>query len=343
MQLELRDLKGAQATCDEMRKIENLRLELIRYYEARIKLGENNVLEATREMEAIRPAVERLGPEYFSEINGLLGRCYAVLGRTDQQLEVYRRLLATYPAMAQARVGEAAALQALGRHKEAETSVTLLRDASLADGASFEDRLRPDVLQLVVNQEMTKPAEDRNWDVINQLAAKVFQLKDRTPLQNDLLKSELLIAQGESDQALEILSALRKEHPKEAAVWMALCKLMNSEEKYRSRLPQLLALAEKEAGNIPQLHAERIRVAATTGGEKTVEQLKKLEAGISEYDEAQRQSLLALLATAYLQAGDYEDSKALFQGSVGPGARQRPHSPVAVRAGYGKEGRAGHG
>jgi len=309
VELQTRKLDDAQATCDEMRKVESIPIEFIRYQEARIKLGRGQIVDATRELEQVRPALERLGAQYVVGVNTLLGRCYEGTGMPDRQLEVYRRILATYPGIATARVGEAAALQALGRHAEAATSVSLLANAI----ESIDPQLRPNVLQMTLNQEMSKPVEERNWELTNKVAAVLFKDESLPELRKQVLRADLLMAQGKSDEALQLLSALRKENPKDLTVWMGLSRLMTSEEKYRDRIPQLLTLAEKETGDSPALHAERIKIAARMGGEKGSAELQKLEKEMAQYNEAQQAGLMALLATGYLQSGDYENGRRCFK------------------------------
>ena len=303
IQLKLQKLDEALDTCAEMRKVESIPLEFVRYQEARVKLGQNKVAEATRELEQVRPAMERLGGQYLNSVNTLLGRCYEALGMPDRQLEVYRRILASYPSVTMARVGEASALQALGRHGEAATSVALLSNLASTVGP----QLLPSILQLALNQEMGKPEDERNFESVNKVTAVLFEDDSIPELRKQLLRSDLLVAQGKSDDALQLLSGLRKEHPKEIGVWMAICRLMSANDKYRDRIPQLLALAEKETGDVAALHAERIKLAVRNGGENITEELQKLEKQIDQYDAAQQPNLRSLLAMSYLQAGDYDN------------------------------------
>ncbi len=304
IQFTQRDLKGAKATCEKMKKVATIPPEYVGYQEARLQMGEGKVIEAARAFEKVRPAMERLGGQYLNTVNSLLGRCYEVLGMPDRQLEVYRRVLSAYPNLLQARIGETAALQALGRHAEAETSVKLLASSALRDP---EQTSR--ILQLVVNQQLSKPQDERDWQQVEKLTAMLQDGGKQTPLQTQLLKSQLLLAQGKSGEALKILGTLRKEHPKEAGVWIALCNLMASEEEYRDRLPQVIALAENALGDVAPLQAERIKIVAREGGDDASQKLQKLEDGNKTYEPKEQQALVALLGTAYLQVGDYENAK----------------------------------
>jgi tetratricopeptide (TPR) repeat protein len=307
VQFQLMDLKAAKATCEKMRAIDTIPLELIKYQEARLKLSENKIVEGTRELEQVRPAMERLGPVYAQHVNTYLGRCYEMLGRPDKQLEANRRLLAAYPNLLVARVGEAQALQALGRHAEAETSVGLL-----ASGAKYFPTLQPLILQIVVNQQKSKPAEEQNWAVVNEISEMIKQNTVQDPLNQQLLQADLLIVQGNYREALQILSGLRKQNPKDIRIWLALCKAMSADEEYREKLPQLLAFAEKEVGNVPALFTERLRTVVRGDREKAPAALQQLEPTLAQFKEEEQRALYVQLGAAYLQAGDYDNGRRCF-------------------------------
>lgn len=304
LQFLLRDLDAVSETCEQMSKVPGIPAETIGFHEARVLFGREKFLEATRAFERVRPAYERQGAAQLNAVNTLLGRAYARLGMSDRQLEVNRRLLASFPTSIEARIGEASALQALGRFDEAEASVTLLASAAKAAGP-----MQGEILQLVVNQELNKPLAERNWERTQELYKLVESSGQRTALQNRLMQVNLLLAQGKSDEALGILGALRKENPKDVSVWLLLCKLMSSEEKYRDRLPQLLNLAEKELGPSAPLVIERIKLIMREPGENTSKQLQELEAGIKQFEPAQQLAITAQLGTAYLMVNDYDNGK----------------------------------
>ncbi|MEX0676657.1 MAG: tetratricopeptide repeat protein [Pirellulales bacterium] len=311
VQFQLNDLDAVRATCEKMRGLDAIPPEYIRYQEARLKMSDGKIVEATRELEKVRPAMERLGSDHAQRVNTYLARCYELLGLPDQQLEVYRRLLGSYPNMIVARLGEAGALQSLGRHAEAETALGLL-----AGAVDVYVPIRGAVLQLAVNQEMSKPEAERNWDRTEKIAAKLYQDKARTPLMNQLLAAELLTAQGRIDEALNLLTAARKENPKEASIWVSLSKLLARDENNRKNIPQLLALAEKELGDVPAVRNEKIKAIIEAGGETAQQDLKKIEQGIEKFNESEQRVLMQQLGRAYLRVGDYADARRCWQTAI---------------------------
>lgn len=300
VQFQVKDFEAVRATCKRMREVDAIPPEFIRYQEARLKLAEGNVIEATRDFEQVRPAMERLSKEYGQRVNSLLAQCYQQLGLPDRQLEIYEELLRSYPNLLVARLGQATALQSLGRHNEAGTAVALLVRA-----AESYPAIRGAVLQIVINQELSKPQDERNWEAVDKIAGMLYEDPSRPAWQNSLLKAELLMVQDRDQEAREILVPLRKEAPKEVSVWLSLCKLLARDEKTRDQVPRLLDYAEREVGDVAALRLQRLQAILRAGGENTAQELKKMEQGIDKFSEAEQQSLLLQLGFAYLRTGDY--------------------------------------
>lgn len=311
VQFQLRDLAAVRKTIERMRELDAVPREFVRYQEARLKFAEGKFIEATRDFERVRTAMERLDTRELQRVNLFLANCYEVLGLPDQQLEVYRRLLDSYPNLLMARVGEASSLQALGRHPEAETSVNLL-----AAVAKDYPQLQPAILQLAVNQELNSPEAERDWRQVDEVAALVYQNESRTPSQNELLKADLLLARGQRDAALQVLSALRRQDPKNVAVWVGLCKLLAADENNRQKIPQLLDLAAKQIGDVAALRSERVKALMRREGELPVDDVRKLEAGIDQFTDAEQRALFQQLARAYLRAGSDADGMRCFQAAI---------------------------
>jgi cellulose synthase operon protein C len=305
LQFQQKDYEAVRATCKEMRERETIARELISYQEARLKFAEGNYVDASREFESVRPILARFGRNnYTLQLDLMLGRCYEMLNQPDRQLEVYRRVLQVSPSQAAARLGEATALQSLGRHAEAAISVNLL-----ADNAKQFPFLQTPVMYLLINDVLQKPEAQRNWQRVDELAELILQDGTRNELDNTLLKSELLMLKNRLDEAQSLLIAAQKDHPKDPRVWMTLTKLMSRNDKTRERLPKLLDRVEKEIGDTPGVRAERIRLAARQSPEKAVEELKKIEQDLAKFPEQERISLMMLLGNSYLQARDFAGAK----------------------------------
>lgn len=305
IRFQMKDLDAVRALVKQMRERNTFASEMIRFQEARIKFAENNFQEASHEFESVRPILARFGKSgYALQLDLMLGRCYEVLNQPDRQLEVYRRVLQASPTQAGARLGEATALQSLGRHAEAAESIKLL-----ADNAQKLPFLQTTLIYMLINEQLQLPEQQRDWTQVDKIAEMIYADKSRSELANALLKSELLMLKNQYDEAQKLLLETQKKNPKEPRVWMTLAKLMGRNEKTRARLPQLLTRIEKEVGNIAALRAERIKLAMELEPDKATAELRKLEQGLDEYTEGERLSLMLTLGSAYAQARAYDDAK----------------------------------
>ncbi len=88
------------------------------YANAYIRVKESRWLEAIRAMESARPLLVR-SPELTLRADLLLGHCYEQLGNLELQLAAYRHAVNVDPLSDEARLGLAAALGAIGRTDEA--------------------------------------------------------------------------------------------------------------------------------------------------------------------------------------------------------------------------------
>ncbi len=304
IQFQLNDLDGVRRTCKLMAEKGNFVPEFVRYQEARIALAERDFTEASREFEAVRPALNRSG---FNQLVGtldfLLSRCYESLGQPDRQLEVCRRILEAIPDQLGARLGEVSSLQSLGRYQEAENTLRILF-TNVADLGIY----RAQVLQFLIGDRLSKPEEERNWTDVEAVAELMYQDKARAELDNMLLKAELLMFKHELDPAQQILTTARKQYPKDARVWTALAKLLVRQER-ADRIGQLLNLAEKEVGDSGLLRQERARAILRQGGDNVAAELAKLETNLDNLSEGARISLMLQLGNVYLQIRDIENTK----------------------------------
>ena len=313
LHLQAKNLDAVRALVKQMRDRGTFASELIRFQEARVKFAENNFLEASREFEAVRPILARFSKAgYALQLDLMLGRCYEILNQPDRQLEVYRRVLQMSPKQAAARLGEATALQSLGRHPEAAASIKLL-----ADNAEALPFLQTSVIYMLINDQLQKSETERDWTQVDKIAEMLYANKSRTELDNALLRAELLMLKDELDECKKSFSRLRRIIQKMSRVWMTLAKLMGRNEKTRARLPQLLSRIEQEVGNTAALRAERVKVAMQLEPAEAAAELRKLEQGLDDFSEAERVSLMLTLGSAFLQARAIEDTKRCWKYVVG--------------------------
>jgi tetratricopeptide (TPR) repeat protein len=304
LQLNARDFSAALATCDLMDEREIYQAEFVRFSRARVRLAQQDFWEASRELEAVRPALARstFAP-LIPQLDLMLATCYKSLGLPDRQLEVARRVVQLYPTQASARLNEALALQSLGRFDEAAGDLELL-----AANLGQHPELRTQVLQMLIADQGRRPKEQRDWTAVNQLVESLIEDPSRSQMDNALLKAEMLMAQDQLDEAQSILLECRKRDSKDERVWSALTRLLVRTDR-ADRIGTLLDQAEKEVGDVFALRAERLREVIRNGGDDAHAQLAKLEQGLDKFSDEQQLQLMMQLGGAYFQLRDMDDVK----------------------------------
>ena len=311
LQLSQNDVAGAREALKEMQSRGSFTPDAIAFFEAQIKVAEGNFVQAARELEKVRPAIARSGvASYLQQLDTSMARCYEALGQPDRQLAVYRRLLDTQPNDFRFRLGEAAALQALGRFEEAEHDLNLL-----AKNLQVMPNAVGSVLQmLIADQNRRQPAE-RDWTSVDAVSSMIQDNPQRSELEKTLLASELELIKGQVSKDTERnLVAASKEHSKDARVWLSLVKILARDNPANVR--KLLARAEKEAGDQAALRAEGIRLVVREHGDNAVEEVKKLEQGLEKFSAGEQSSLQIQLGAAYLQLGSYENAARCWKGVI---------------------------
>ena len=279
--------------------------ELMKFHEGRIEFAEAKYLEASRDLEAVRPAIARISyKNYSQQLDVMLGVCYEKLGQWDREVEVYREVLRKYPDLMRVRLGEAIALDNLGRYEEAAESIN-----ALAAAVKEVPSLALPVFQLMTSAQLHKPADERDWSAVEKVADVVYQQPGRTEMDNALMKADLLMFEDKNIEARQLLTKAVGKFPADMRGWTSLARVVSRDEKTATLLPKLLERAEKSLGDIIPLRLLRIREAVTHGGDQTVAELKKLETGLDTFKLPDRVTLMNQLGMAYIQAQDPADAK----------------------------------
>ncbi len=312
LQLAAGELQGAHASCDEMEERDEFPAPFLRFSRARIQFAEKDYWGASRELEAVRPALARTvyAQKYSPLLESVLSGCYESLRLHDRQLEVSRRVLQSNAGQAGARLSEAFALQRLGRYDEALTSM----DVILGNIEQYPE-LRLPLFQLLTTDQLRRPSEQRDWTLVEKVVQGLYDDPDRSEMDNAILRGELLLAQDQLDQALSVLNDARKIDPKDVRVWKSLVKLLQRMDR-SERIGPLLDLAEKEVGDVYALRIERLRMLLEEDDETALAGLKKIEQDADQFSEEDRVALMTQLGGAYLRLKDYDSAKRCWRASV---------------------------
>lgn len=228
----------------------------------------------------------------------LLAVCYEHLGNPDQQLQAGRRALEGDPTLMPARRSVANALATLGKTAEAMRQYQLLAERTL------EDEVELAHLLLAANAAL--PPANRQWAELEQAIKRI-----PTSPAARLVQAELLVAQGQEQDARSLVEAERTRDDQQLAPWLLLIALAEKEDQGRGVLP-LLDEADRRVGRRVEWDLARANHWLLAAPDKAQPELEKLEADLKFFKGADREKLLRGLGQAFLVAGDRKSSARLW-------------------------------
>ena len=120
------------------------------------------------------------------------------------------------------------------------------------------------------------------------------------------------MAQSHPDQARELLTKARDQHPDRVELWIALGELADRDASPRLAL-SLFNDAERRLGDHVEVRLARAGHWARSGGTKAVEALVELERDLAGYSAIDQERLLRGLTVAHLRIGDHTIAKRLLR------------------------------
>jgi tetratricopeptide (TPR) repeat protein len=179
-----------------------------------------------------------------------LGECYDRLGNADQRYLAYQRAVKITPltgfddlAMV-ARTGLASSLIALGRVDQAideYRKVLVLPDAT--------EQARVSLARLLIFRNLRMPEARRNWDEVRALLKTAAEAMPNSG-EVTILRAESLAAQRQLDPARKLLEEARDKHPDQVELWVALAALATRQQRTEEVLPILEAAEKRLGNRI---------------------------------------------------------------------------------------------
>lgn len=142
-------------------------------------------------------------PEQLQKVDLSLAECLGKVGRVDEQLVVYRRMLKYAPQSVEARRGLAFALATGGRYPEASAEYRQLVHIPA---------VRLELVRHLIDYNETIPEVARDWKEVSELLETAMADGDAS-VELSVLSAEMLIAKGNFDEARRLLLQARREHP----------------------------------------------------------------------------------------------------------------------------------
>jgi tetratricopeptide (TPR) repeat protein len=264
-----------------------------------------------RGLPLLEAAVQQGEPALAARAAVAVARCRAQRGDGDWGLAALRQAVALDPS-GPVRLALAAALEASGSAPEAleqYRQVALLPDPP--------DEVWLPLARALIQHTRALPARSQTWAE----AEKALDRAARLPAQASaaaVVRAELLEAQGQADQARQVLRKARDARPDEAGPWLALAALSARQGDARGAT-EVLAAARARLGDHPELRGAELELAPRDG--RSVASLRELEKTPPWGGPEEKDRFLCGVAAAWFEASEFAEGKRL--------CRQLPARPDA--------------
>jgi tetratricopeptide (TPR) repeat protein len=286
------DFGGAGQALERLRG-ENVRPEVVRYLDARLRVAQERWVDALKALEAVRTLLDG-EPDLAYQTEMMIGRCYEQIGDPERRCDAFQRAVALKPGAVPGRAGLAAALAATGRLDRAIEEYGLVVAVDPAVGTAMA--------RLLVLHNLGEPAARRDWQAFERILGDA-ERAGADPTEVLLLRAEALVAQGQPDRARETLVKARDEHPESVVLWAASVDLEGRWGTPEAAL-SLLQAAERRLGDRVELRIARANCRAKLGGRQSLDALEHLTRDLGTFSPAEQKRLLECLTDTLVRAGD---------------------------------------
>lgn len=278
--------------------------------EGRILIARKEWLPARKKFEEVRPQAAGMD-ELTRQIDLCLAQCFEALGEFDEQLEVNRRVLADDPNSLAARAGAAVALAAGGQQADALREFEAIAKGLSAEQLAREPQIWQPLFQLRVLAQGGVPEAERDWSGAEAIITMLRESGTVGDAQLALLRSDLLVRQGEADVAIDLLERqLADAGPALPQVAAALAGIMLRQRGPAAARAVLDGVPDE--ADQPSVMIASAQVAAAEGpaGDAEFAAIEKRAAALAPADTGR---VLAMIAGLRLDRGDVAEAVRLLE------------------------------
>lgn len=292
----------AEKRIADLRKVENIRTELLDYLAAQVSVGLGRWVEATETLERVTARV-RDEPELVSSAFNLLGRSYLELGNPDQGIAAYRRSLNASPPNISARVGLA---EALARTSQIDEAIKEYRTIE-----AQVPGVRVPIARLQFIRTLQQEDGSRDWAAVERAldeAAEVAPESTEVPV----LRAELYLAQDQADRAQSVLQQAREKASGQVELWVAEATLARSQGDVERAL-ELLDQAEVHVDADVALLVARAQAWVDRGGAEAIKAIDSMAKDLEDRTGDDWARLANALAFAYFRLEERDRAEQLWR------------------------------
>lgn len=294
LQLQQQDVAGVRKTIDDLRKIRNLRPEIVDDISARTLLVEGKWVEAAEMFSKLQANAVDFGRDRQIDIGYNLGLCYERMGQPDMAKHQYNQVLTMDPQNAPARAG--------------------IQRMSQQLGIEIKDE-RTDLWAKAVEEEMAKPKEQRDRSRLTGMLQEMAKQRNLDPITIKLTEAQLALMQEDYDGAAKLITDARKDAPENLRVLrMALALALANPKMGPQVAMNVWEKMTAQFGDLPELRLDKATILVQLNKDQQdkgplKQELASLLAGIDKWTPAQKVELWRGMTSKYLGLGMADEAR----------------------------------
>ncbi|MCA9232112.1 MAG: tetratricopeptide repeat protein, partial [Planctomycetales bacterium] len=293
------DLTAVSKEVDALSKIRGINLStlqpLIDYQRARIKWQEKKWIEASKELNRVRPLLFGF-PAEQADAGVLLASAYEQLGKLDLALQAYELVLQSQPQNAPALAGKSR-IQAR------------IHPESVADEDFGLNRLIQDML--------ARPEDQQDWDQVDAALVKNAEENGISEVRLSLHRAQVFLERQMFPEAEKLIQAAANLEPDNVNVRFAAVKLLlRNPGKGPEKGMSLLDRTEQQFGVSIQSRLLRIEALLMQGGDDAAEKIRALAEGVEQWDQNEQMQLYSSLGLAFQRLNQIPESLEYWKKAV---------------------------
>jgi predicted Zn-dependent protease len=289
-------IDGEDQAVDYINRLRNSGLSegYVQLLEARTSFQRQRWSEAVSKFNRAR-ALLAADPQSLGRLNLMLAECYGRLGQDDQRLAALQRASGDETTGAAARLALAQELARSGKLDEAVKVYLQLVDR------------RPeswlDMVRHLIRKVLRQPRDRRDWQEVERRLQQAEKALHEPAEELTLLRSELLTAQGRTEEARTLVEAARTKDPRNARYRVALASIAQV-QGHAALATQILDQAEKDLGPNLDLRLARLSSWVSRGGTEARAAIAELAKTRTQLPAADQPQYLEPLAQAAYRLGE---------------------------------------
>lgn len=284
-------------TAEILRRLETRKAPAVqvKYIKARMAMRDAQWHDAIAKLEALRAEVTNL-PGLEIQLNLLLAVCAGNLADRVNEEKAFQRVIHTDPKNIQAHTGLGNLYLTLGRFDEAVRELELAAQSPYAAGTVVAQWIRTKARWLRATRGSVE-----DWRKLEAAAAGSVSRFGPVASEPILLQAEVAIAQGKTDEAVQLLRRETARRPGDGRLWAALAEAVADTAGTAAGLA-VIDEAQSAAGDGPDVRLARARLYAGEPGR--VRPVAPLAERMESWPETDQLRLLFGLVEVFDHAGD---------------------------------------